>query len=211
MRELLCRLSTGAIVMSACLAASAAVAPLPPLKMEAKHPTISSNVSKLIEELHYSRPRLDNSLSSAILDEYLDTLDGNRMYFTAADIAGFSRLRYELDERARTGELQPVFDIFNLFRKRAGERVEHAIELLGDGAGFHFDRVLSLGSQRPSLAGFRRRNSRSLAAERQERRLAPYAHRARPGRRPPKSSRSDTSAPTSASLSSPRTTSSRRS
>ena len=99
--------------------------------MEAKHPTISSNVSKLIEELHYSRPRLDNSLSSAILDEYLDTLDGNRMYFTAADIAGFSRLRYELDERARTGELQPVFDIFNLFRERAGERVEHAIELLG--------------------------------------------------------------------------------
>jgi carboxyl-terminal processing protease len=98
--------------------------------MEAKHPTISSNVSKLIEELHYSRPRLDNSLSSAILDEYLDTLDGNRMYFTAADIAGFSRLRYELDERARTGELQPVFDIFNLFRERAGQRVEHAIELL---------------------------------------------------------------------------------
>ncbi len=131
MRELLCRLSTGAIVMSACLAASAAVPPLPPLKMEAKHPTISSNVSKLIEELHYSRPRLDNSLSSAILDEYLDTLDGNRMYFTAADIAGFSRLRYELDERARTGELQPVFDIFNLFRERAGQRVEHAIELLG--------------------------------------------------------------------------------
>ena len=31
-------------------------------------PAISSNVSKLIEELHYSLPRLDNSLSSAILD-----------------------------------------------------------------------------------------------------------------------------------------------
>ena len=36
--------ATGAIVMSACLAAYAAVEPLQPLKMEAKHPTISSNV-----------------------------------------------------------------------------------------------------------------------------------------------------------------------
>jgi hypothetical protein len=47
-------------------------------------------------------------LSSAILDRYLDTLDGNRMYFTAADIASFNRLRYELDDRTRTGDLQPV-------------------------------------------------------------------------------------------------------
>src|SRR5262245_62204265 len=98
--------------------------------MDPKQPAISSNVTKLIEELHYSQPHLDNSLSSAILDRYLDTLDANRMYFTAADIASFNRLRYELDDRTRTGDLQPVFDIFNLFRKRAGERVDHAIALL---------------------------------------------------------------------------------
>lgn len=139
MRELLCRLSTGAIVLSACLNAFAAVEPLPPLKLDAKHPAISSNVTKLIEELHYSQPRLDNSLSSAILDEFLDTLDGNRMYFTAADIARFGRLRYELDERTRTGDLQPVFDIFNLFRERAGQRVEHAVGLLASEPDFTVD------------------------------------------------------------------------
>jgi carboxyl-terminal processing protease len=52
------------------------------------------------------------------------------MYFTAADVASFNRLRYELDDRTRTGDLQPVFDIFNLFRKRAGERIDGAIALL---------------------------------------------------------------------------------
>src|SRR4029453_2664385 len=117
----------------------AACEPLQPLKMEAKHPAISSNVTKLIEELHYSQPHLDNSLSSAILDRYLDTLDGNRMYFTASDVAAFNRLRYELDDRARTGELQPVFDIFNLFRKRAGERVEYAIQLLATEPDYKLD------------------------------------------------------------------------
>ena len=95
--------------------------------------------AKLIEELHYSLPRLDNSLSSAILDQYLDTLDGNRMYFTASDIASFNRLRYELDDRTRTGDLQPVFDIFNLFRKRAGERIDAAIALLATEPDYTLD------------------------------------------------------------------------
>jgi carboxyl-terminal processing protease len=129
-RELFGRACTGALVVLAGFASVAAVEPLPPLQIQPKHPAISTNVAKLIEELHYSLPRLDNSVSSAILDQYLDTLDGNRMYFTAADIASFNRLRYELDDRTRTGDLQPVFDIFNLFRRRAGERVEHAIALL---------------------------------------------------------------------------------
>jgi carboxyl-terminal processing protease len=129
-RELFGRACTSALVVFAGFASVAAVEPLPPLQIQPKHPAISTNVAKLIEELHYSLPRLDNSVSSAILDRYLDTLDVNRMYFTAGDIATFNRLRYELDDRTRTGDLQPVFDIFNLFRKRAGERVEHAVALL---------------------------------------------------------------------------------
>ena len=106
MRELFGRVCTSLLVLTASCASFAAVEPLPPLQIQPKHPAISSNVAKLIEELHYSLPRLDNSLSSAILDQYLDTLDGNRMYFTAADIASFNRLRYELDDRTRTGDLQ---------------------------------------------------------------------------------------------------------
>jgi carboxyl-terminal processing protease len=138
-RQLFGRFCISALVLSASFASLAAVEPLPPLQIQPKHPPISSNVAKLIEELHYSLPRLDNSLSSAILDRYLDTLDGNRMYFTASDIASFNRLRYELDDRTRTGDLQPVFDIFNLFRRRAGERVDTAIELLATEPDYTLD------------------------------------------------------------------------
>ena len=139
MRELFGRVCTSVLAVTASCAAFAAVEPLAPLQIQPKHPAISTNVAKLIEELHYSLPRLDNSLSSAILDRYLDTLDGNRMYFTAADIASFNRLRYELDDRTRTGDLQPVFDIFNLFRKRAGERIDGAIALLATEPDFTLD------------------------------------------------------------------------
>jgi carboxyl-terminal processing protease len=133
------RVCLSALALSASFASFAAVEPLPPLQIQPKHVPISTNVAKLIEELHYSLPRLDNSLSSAILDQYLDTLDGNRMYFTASDIASFNRLRYELDDRTRTGDLQPVFDIFNLFRKRAGERIDSAIALLGTEPDYTLD------------------------------------------------------------------------
>lgn len=130
MKEKLCRLSIGAVLWAVCLSATADLEPLTPLQMAERHPTISQNVSKLIEELHYARPRLDNSLSSAILDLYLDTLDGNRMYFLARDIAAFGRYRYEFDERARNGQLDPVFEIFNVFRERTKERITHALELV---------------------------------------------------------------------------------
>jgi carboxyl-terminal processing protease len=114
--------------------------------MGEKHADISRRVTRIIEDLHYSRPRVDNSFSSAILDRYLDTLDGNRLYFLSSDISSFGRYRYELDNRARDGELDPVFEIFNLFRARTEERIAYALSLLEQEPDFtideayHFDR-----------------------------------------------------------------------
>ena len=105
-------------------AASAATESLADLSIGDKHAEISQNVTRIIEELHYSRPSIDNSFSSAILDRYLDTLDGNRLYFLNSDISSFGQYRYELDERARNGELEPVFEIFNLFRARTQDPAE---------------------------------------------------------------------------------------
>lgn len=140
MRDLLRPLAAGAALLTVSLTAFAALDPVPPpMQMEAKHPEISRNVTKLIEELHYSRPDIDNSYSSAILDRYLDALDGNRMYFLESDVASFGRYRYEMDDRAKNGELQPVFDIFNLFRQRSRARVERALEMLQTEPDFTID------------------------------------------------------------------------
>src|SRR5690606_6993285 len=107
-RQIFRPLSIGAALLFTSLTALATLEAVPPpLEMSAKHPEISRNVTKLIEELHYSRPELDNSYSSAILDRYLDSLDGNRMYFLASDVATFGRYRYEMDDRAKNGEVAP--------------------------------------------------------------------------------------------------------
>jgi carboxyl-terminal processing protease len=111
----------------------ASIEPMVPVEMSPRHPIISRSVTELIEQWHYSHLPLDNSISSAILDQYLDILDGNRVYFLASDVAEFGNYRYVLDESARTGSLGPAFDIFNRFRQRVSERVTYALSLL-DGA-----------------------------------------------------------------------------
>ncbi len=126
-----------------CLALSVANAattdPGADLTMDEKHPDISRRVTRIIEDLHYSRPRVDNFYSSAILDRYLDTLDGNRLYFLGSDISSFARYRYELDDRARDGELEPVFEIFNIFRARTEERIAYALTILEQEPDFTID------------------------------------------------------------------------
>jgi carboxyl-terminal processing protease len=131
--------SGAALALALSCVATAATDTIADLEIGEKHAEISQNVTRIIEELHYSRPRIDNSFSSAILDRYLDTLDGNRLYFLNSDISSFGRYRYELDERARSGELDPVFEIFNLFRSRTAERIEYAISLLETEPDFTVD------------------------------------------------------------------------
>ncbi len=41
------------------------------LAIGVKHPEISKRVVQIMEELHYAKPKIDNSLSSAILDRYI--------------------------------------------------------------------------------------------------------------------------------------------
>ncbi|MGD8340035.1 MAG: carboxy terminal-processing peptidase [Gammaproteobacteria bacterium] len=117
----------------------AAVEAITPLEMSPRHPIISRSVTELIEQWHYSHLPLDNSMSSAILDQYLDILDGNRIYFLASDVAGFGNYRYSLDEKARTGDLEPAFEIFNRFRERVNERVVYALTLLETEPDFTID------------------------------------------------------------------------
>ncbi len=121
------------------LSARADLEPLPDLALEDQHRTISRNVSKLVEQYHYSQPKLDNSLSSAIFDRYLDSLDGNRIYFLASDVASIGRYRYQFDDRTKSGDLEPAFELFNLFRERVRERIEFSLALLDTPPDFTID------------------------------------------------------------------------
>jgi carboxyl-terminal processing protease len=91
---------------------------------------VARMVTRFVERAHYSRLSLDDSLSEATLKTYLEALDGNRHYFLQSDIAYFARYRNSLDEALRSGDMDPVFDIFRLYRLRTQQNLGYALSLL---------------------------------------------------------------------------------
>jgi len=90
----------------------------------------SNLATKFLTNWHYKDTRLDNELSSDILDGYLKLLDPNLSYFLASDIASFERFRNGLDDALRHSDLAPAYEMFNLYADRVRQRVAFARELL---------------------------------------------------------------------------------
>ncbi len=87
-------------------------------------------LNRVLERYHYRKVHLDDKLSEAILERYLEALDPNKSFFTQEDIDSFSRYRHELDDAISSGRLEPAFEIFRRFRQRVDERVALALKLL---------------------------------------------------------------------------------
>src|SRR5690606_31995374 len=91
---------------------------------------VSKLVSNVIERSHYRQSPINDPVSALVLDRFLEQLDGSRSYFLASDIAEFERYRYQLDDAVVSGQLEPVFAIFNRFQVRNRERIDYALALL---------------------------------------------------------------------------------
>jgi len=111
------------------------------LTAEPHHGRTLKLVNYFVERYHYRKTRLDDPLSSQILDRYLDALDANRSYFLASDIESFESFRYELDDYLSAQDTDPLFAIFNTYRARVLDRIDYAVDLLDEGFDFTVDEV----------------------------------------------------------------------
>ncbi|MES9898900.1 MAG: carboxy terminal-processing peptidase [Sedimenticola sp.] len=103
-------------------------------------------ILRVVDRYHYKEQRLDDEMSSNILDRYLESLDPNKSFFSYKDIERFEVYRGLLDDALRTARLDSPFDIFKVFRQRVDESVGRAVNLLDKEFDFsideryHFDR-----------------------------------------------------------------------
>lgn len=109
-------------------------------------PTVEQRetITEIIEQLeqrHYAKLDYDDRLSSQHLDNYIDKLDGGRMFFTADDVASFEVYRLTMDEALERGDLDAGFEIFNRFHELLKARLTRVIdELPAVVEGFDFTR-----------------------------------------------------------------------
>jgi carboxyl-terminal processing protease len=100
------------------------------LAPEPRHERIGELVTQFIQKSHYLHVAVDDELSSRVLDNYIEAMDRNRMYLLASDIEFFERYRNRLDDVVRSQPLDPVFDMFSVYRTRVRERFEFALQQL---------------------------------------------------------------------------------
>ncbi|MEK7727896.1 MAG: carboxy terminal-processing peptidase, partial [candidate division KSB1 bacterium] len=98
-----------------------------------QHPMVSKLVAGLFSHYHYGRKEIDDSLSSALFNFYLDSLDPYRSVFLASDIAAFEKYRYNFDNNLNDGELAPAFAIYNTFLQRFDERIATVTKVTAQG------------------------------------------------------------------------------
>lgn len=96
----------------------------------------AQKISFILDNNHYRRMHLNDSLSSAILDRYLNELDNNKTYFLASDIKSFDKYRFSLDDLTRNENVEPAYEIYNIFRIRYKERMDY---LMNNLIGKEFD------------------------------------------------------------------------
>ncbi len=97
------------------------------------HPRTALGIVDQLRHNHYLDKPLDDQESSAIFEKYLTMLDGSKVYFLADDVKSMEKYRYQLDDALVRGNLDPAFDIFNLYQKRLVERLEFLLDELNAG------------------------------------------------------------------------------
>ncbi|MBT9499615.1 MAG: carboxy terminal-processing peptidase [Burkholderiaceae bacterium] len=114
---------------------------LSPAVQEAKAARLAA---ELLSRYHYKAVPLDDALSGKMFDQYLKALDPEKVYFLQTDIDRLAVDRNRLDDAILTADLRTPFDIFNLYGRRAVERMAHARSLLRKGFDFKNDETLMI-------------------------------------------------------------------
>lgn len=114
--------------------------PFKNLEPSRNHSVTSQQIMNNLLRGHYEHQRLDDKLSSKVLDILLDDVDSTRSYFLASDIEEFEKYRKRLDDALARGDMQPGFLMFNRFQQRVSERLSFLLnELQGKAKDYTFD------------------------------------------------------------------------
>ncbi|MFA7287600.1 MAG: carboxy terminal-processing peptidase [Melioribacteraceae bacterium] len=107
-------------------------------------------LTNLLSNYHYRKATLNDSLSVLIFDDYLKSMDSQKLYFYKSDIDGFQKYKLMIDDYLKMGNLNPAYEIFNVYKKRLGERVRYVKDLLKTEFDFTKDESFTLDREKAS-------------------------------------------------------------
>ncbi len=94
---------------------------------------------RFLSRFHYKPMPLDDAMSEKIFKGFLDSLDGDHLFFTQADVDKFAAAKDKLDDAVFERDLSAPFAMFNLYQQRVAERLDYSRELLAKPFDFNKD------------------------------------------------------------------------
>ncbi len=120
------------------------------LHPDEKQIEVSRQVASLIANYNYKKVPIGDSLSRLIFDNYLKSLDDNRVYFFEKEVIEFKENRDLMDDQMVMGDLEPAYHMFNVYLERYVNRIQFMIAQLPTIA-FDFTKNESLVYNREKL------------------------------------------------------------
>ncbi len=109
----------------------------------AEHGKEALLITRLLLQNHYQKTPLNDSLSNVIFDNYISSLDNNKMYFIASDVDYFKRYKDYFDNYLLTGNIDVPFQMFRLYQERALERISKVDKILEKEPDFTIDEMFT--------------------------------------------------------------------
>lgn len=109
---------------------------LPQLHPQPEQSQAANISAALLTRHHYKKIPLNDETSAQIFDNYLKSLDSEKLYFLQSDIDQLVRVRSTMDDVLLKGDLRIPFAIYDLYQQRIAERINFARSLLTHGFDF---------------------------------------------------------------------------
>jgi carboxyl-terminal processing protease len=127
-----------ALVLAASFCMQSAV-PAADLRPEPEQTQIAPIVAEVLSRYHYRKVPVDALLSDKIFDQYLKSLDPEKLFFLQSDVDQMAADKARLGDAVLKGDLAVPFAIFNRYEQRALDRFAYARSRLKTGFDFTRD------------------------------------------------------------------------
>lgn len=103
---------------------------------EPYHGELFRLIGQVVSNYHFRKFPIDDKLSEELLSNYIKHLDPQHYYFIEADIQGFEKFKYTLDNDLIEAKADAGFEIYNKYQKRLEERINFSLDLLNGELNF---------------------------------------------------------------------------
>ncbi|MFV0442402.1 MAG: carboxy terminal-processing peptidase [Planctomycetaceae bacterium] len=87
-------------------------------------------ISQMVPRFHINRPPIDDAASTALLDNYLKSLDPLHLYFLQSNVDQFHTHQTTLDDELRAGNVQFGYQVHNVFKERVHAQLARVQQLI---------------------------------------------------------------------------------